>query len=110
RRGRRFGAAVGMGRNRQQGPRRDARGGRCAGDQAMSALGIGHHGRDGAQLLGSVAIAIRTAVIKDGMIHAQAGAGVVADSVPQSEWDETVNKARAVMRAAADAAVVKIHP
>jgi anthranilate synthase component 1 len=54
-----------------------------------------------------VAIAIRTAVIKDGMVHAQAGAGVVADSVPQSEWDETVNKARAVMRAAADAAGVK---
>lgn len=40
--------------------------------------------------------------INDGQIHAQAGCGVVADSVPQSEWDETVNKARAVMRAAAD--------
>ena len=46
------------------------------------------------------AIAIRTAVIKDGQIHVQAGAGVVADSVPQSEWIETLNKARAVMHAA----------
>ena len=51
-----------------------------------------------------VAIAIRTAVIKDGQIHVQAGAGVVADSDPQSEWDETMNKARAMMRAAAQAA------
>lgn len=47
------------------------------------------------------AIAIRTAVIKDGMLHVQAGAGVVADSVPELEWKETMNKARAVMRAAA---------
>lgn len=51
-----------------------------------------------------VAIAIRTAVIKDGQIHVQAGAGVVADSDPQSEWDETISKARAMMRAAAQAA------
>ena len=51
-----------------------------------------------------LAIAIRTAVIKDGQIHVQAGAGVVADSDPQSEWDETMNKARAMMRAAAQAA------
>lgn len=47
------------------------------------------------------AIAIRTAVIKDGKLHIQAGAGVVADSVPELEWKETMNKARAVMRAAA---------
>ena len=47
------------------------------------------------------AIAIRTAVIKDGMLHIQAGAGVVADSKPELEWKETMNKARAVMRAAA---------
>jgi anthranilate synthase component 1 len=46
------------------------------------------------------AIAIRTAVIKDGMMHVQAGAGVVADSVPESEWQETLSKARALMRAA----------
>ncbi|CAI8374156.1 anthranilate synthase component I [Porticoccaceae bacterium] len=47
------------------------------------------------------AIAIRTAVIKDGQLHVQAGAGIVADSVPESEWEETMNKARAIMRAAA---------
>jgi anthranilate synthase component 1 len=47
-----------------------------------------------------LAIAIRTAVIKDGTLYVQAGAGIVADSVPQSEWTETQNKARAVLRAA----------
>ncbi len=47
------------------------------------------------------AIAIRTAVIKDGRLYAQAGAGIVADSVPALEWMETMNKARALMRAAA---------
>jgi anthranilate synthase component 1 len=50
------------------------------------------------------AIAIRTAVIKDGKLHVQAGAGIVADSVPRSEWMETMNKARALLRAAASAA------
>ena len=50
------------------------------------------------------AIAIRTAVIKDGQLHIQAGAGVVADSVPKLEWKETQNKARAVFRAMAMAA------
>lgn len=47
-----------------------------------------------------LAIAIRTGLIKDGMLHVQAGAGIVADSVPQNEWIETCNKARALMRAA----------
>jgi anthranilate synthase component 1 len=47
------------------------------------------------------AIAIRTAVIKDGKLHVQAGGGVVADSVPALEWKETMNKARALFRAAA---------
>jgi len=47
-----------------------------------------------------VAIAIRTAVVKDGTLYVQAGAGIVADSVPESEWQETRNKARAVIRAA----------
>lgn len=47
------------------------------------------------------AIAIRTAVVKDGNVHVQAGAGVVADSVPRLEWDETMNKARAMLRAIA---------
>jgi len=47
-----------------------------------------------------VAIALRTAVVKDGMLHVQAGGGVVADSVPQAEWQETQSKARALLRAA----------
>ena len=47
------------------------------------------------------AIAIRTAVIKDGTLHIQAGAGIVYDSIPRSEWDETMNKGRAVFRAVA---------
>jgi anthranilate synthase component 1 len=47
------------------------------------------------------AIAIRTAVIKDGTLHIQAGAGIVYDSVPEMEWQETMNKARAVFRAVA---------
>jgi anthranilate synthase component 1 len=47
-----------------------------------------------------VAIALRTAVIKGKTLYVQAGAGIVADSVPQSEWQETQNKARAVLRAA----------
>ena len=47
-----------------------------------------------------VAIAIRTGVIKDNMLYVQAGAGIVADSIPQSELDETQNKAKAVLRAA----------
>ncbi|NDP42539.1 MAG: anthranilate synthase component I [Aromatoleum sp.] len=46
------------------------------------------------------AIAIRTAVIKDDVLYVQAGAGIVHDSVPESEWTETQNKARAVLRAA----------
>lgn len=47
-----------------------------------------------------VAIAIRTGVIKNGMLHVQAAAGVVADSVPEMEWRETEHKARALLRAA----------
>jgi anthranilate synthase component 1 len=47
-----------------------------------------------------VAIAIRTAVVKDKTLYVQAGAGIVADSVPENEWQETRNKARAVIRAA----------
>ena len=47
-----------------------------------------------------VAIALRTAVIKDGRLFVQAGAGIVADSVPENEWIETQNKARALLRAA----------
>ncbi|XZG71311.1 anthranilate synthase component I [Chitinibacteraceae bacterium HSL-7] len=47
-----------------------------------------------------VAIALRTAVVKNNTLYMQAGAGIVADSVPESEWQETLNKARAVLRAA----------
>ncbi len=47
------------------------------------------------------AIAIRTAVIKDQTLHIQAGAGVVADSIPRMEWQETMNKGRAIFRAVA---------
>jgi anthranilate synthase component 1 len=47
-----------------------------------------------------VAIAIRTAVLKDGKLHVQAAAGIVADSDPRSEWQETQHKTRAILRAA----------
>ena len=47
------------------------------------------------------AIAIRTAVIKNKKVYVQAGAGVVADSVPRLEWKETMNKARAIFKAVA---------
>jgi anthranilate synthase component 1 len=47
-----------------------------------------------------LAIAIRTALVKKGQMHVQAGAGIVADSVPENEWQETRAKARAVLRAA----------
>ncbi|MEA3221535.1 MAG: Anthranilate synthase component 1 [Immundisolibacter sp.] len=47
-----------------------------------------------------LAIAIRTGIVKDGQLYVQAAAGIVADSVPESEWQETENKARALLRAA----------
>ena len=50
------------------------------------------------------AIAIRTAVIQNGRLHVQAGAGIVHDSDPQKEWEETMNKGRALFRAVAQAA------
>ena len=49
------------------------------------------------------AIAIRTAVIKDETLHIQAGAGIVYDSIPEKEWEETMNKGRAIFRAVARA-------
>lgn len=48
-------------------------------------------------------ITLRTALLKDGMLHVQAGGGIVADSTPEGEYEESRNKARAVMRAAEDA-------
>ncbi|GIX35112.1 MAG: anthranilate synthase component I [Lysobacteraceae bacterium] len=59
---------------------------------------IGWHGD------ADTAIAIRTAVIQDGRLHVQAGAGIVHDSDPQAEWEETMNKGRALFRAVAQAA------
>ena len=47
-----------------------------------------------------LAIAIRTAVLRNGVLYVQVGAGIVHDSVPAAEWQETLNKARAVLRAA----------
>ena len=47
-----------------------------------------------------LAIAIRTGIIKDGKLYVQAGAGIVADSVPKNEWIETENKAKALLKAA----------
>jgi len=47
-----------------------------------------------------MAIALRTAVVKGSMLCVQTGAGIVADSVPDNEWMETLNKARTVLRAA----------
>jgi anthranilate synthase component 1 len=48
-------------------------------------------------------IVLRTALVKDGMMYVQAGGGVVADSDPEAEYQETVNKARALFRAAQEA-------
>ena len=59
---------------------------------------IGWHGD------ADTAIAIRTAVIQDGKLHVQAGAGIVFAPDPAKEWDETMNKGRALFRAVAEAA------
>jgi anthranilate synthase component 1 len=61
---------------------------------------MGYFGADGAM---DTCIALRTAVVKDGMLYIQAGGGVVADSSPEGEYQETRNKARALVRAAEDA-------
>ena len=61
---------------------------------------VGYFGAEGDM---DVAIALRTAVVKDGRMNVQAGAGVVLDSDPESERVESVNKARALFRAAAEA-------
>jgi anthranilate synthase component 1 len=51
-----------------------------------------------------MAIAIRTAVVQEGKLHVQAGAGIVYDSDPESEWQETMSKSRALFRAVREAA------
>jgi anthranilate synthase component 1 len=48
-------------------------------------------------------IVLRTALVKDGVLHVQAGAGIVYDSIPENEQQECVNKAKALVRAAEDA-------
>lgn len=60
---------------------------------------VGHFGFGGDRM--DTAITIRTVLVKDGRAYVQAGAGIVADSVPSAEYDETLNKARALLRAAA---------
>jgi anthranilate synthase component 1 len=59
---------------------------------------LGYFGYDGNS---DTCIMLRTSLIKDGVIHIQAGAGVVADSVPESEFQETINKASALFKAVA---------
>nr|VFK40953.1 MAG: anthranilate synthase component 1 [Candidatus Kentron sp. SD]VFK46879.1 MAG: anthranilate synthase component 1 [Candidatus Kentron sp. SD]VFK78766.1 MAG: anthranilate synthase component 1 [Candidatus Kentron sp. SD] len=61
---------------------------------------VGYLGWDGNM---DTAITIRTAIVRDGMLHIQVGAGIVADSVPAREWEETMNKGRAMFRAVARA-------
>jgi anthranilate synthase component 1 len=61
---------------------------------------VGYFAADGAM---DTCIALRTAVVKDGVMHVQAGGGIVADSDPESEYQETRSKARALVRAAEEA-------
>jgi anthranilate synthase component 1 len=61
---------------------------------------VGYFSADGSM---DTCIALRTAILKDGMMYVQAGGGIVADSVPETEYQETVNKARAVVLGAEEA-------
>jgi anthranilate synthase component 1 len=61
---------------------------------------VGYFGANGEM---DTCIVLRTAIVKDGRMYVQAGAGIVADSVPQSEHEECVNKAKALFRAAEEA-------
>jgi len=72
---------------------KEKRGGAYAG-------AVGYFAADGSM---DTCIVLRTAVVKDGMMYVQAGGGIVADSVPESEYQETVNKAKALMTAADEA-------
>jgi anthranilate synthase component 1 len=62
--------------------------------------GVGYFAANGDM---DMCIALRTAVLKDKTLYIQAGGGVVYDSDPEAEWQETVNKAKAIRRAAEDA-------
>jgi anthranilate synthase component 1 len=68
--------------------------------RGLYAGGVGYFSANGSM---DTCIVLRTAVVKDGMMYVQAGAGIVADSVPASEHVECVNKARAQVRAAEEA-------
>lgn len=68
--------------------------------RGLYAGGIGYFGADGGM---DTCIALRTALVKDGVMYVQAGAGVVADSDPKAEYEETRQKARALFRAAEEA-------
>ncbi len=67
---------------------------------AVYAGAVGYFAADGSM---DTCIVLRTAVVKDGMMYVQAGGGIVADSVPESEYQETVNKAKALLMAADEA-------
>ncbi|WP_371060212.1 anthranilate synthase component I [Rhodosalinus sp. 5P4] len=69
--------------------------------RGLYAGGVGYFSAGGDM---DMCIALRTAVVKDGKLYIQAGGGVVHDSDPEAEWQETVNKSRAIRRAAEDAA------
>ncbi|HHX91479.1 MAG TPA: anthranilate synthase component I, partial [Paracoccus sp.] len=68
--------------------------------RGVYAGGIGYFSANGEM---DMCIALRTAVVKEGVLYIQAGGGVVHDSDPEAEWVETVNKSRALRRAAEDA-------
>jgi anthranilate synthase component 1 len=68
--------------------------------RGIYAGGFGYFGADGGM---DTCIGLRTALVKDGVMHVQAGAGVVADSDPRAEFEETRQKARALFRAAEEA-------
>ncbi|WP_127904280.1 anthranilate synthase component I [Solirhodobacter olei] len=68
--------------------------------RGVYAGGVGYFAANGEM---DMCIALRTAVLKDQKLHIQAGGGVVYDSDPEAEWQETVNKSRAIRRAAEDA-------
>ncbi|HSZ73876.1 MAG TPA: anthranilate synthase component I [Rhizomicrobium sp.] len=67
---------------------------------AVYAGAVGYFAADGSM---DTCIVLRTAVVKDGTMYVQAGGGVVADSVPEAEYQETINKARALMASAEEA-------
>ncbi len=67
---------------------------------AVYAGAVGYFAADGSM---DTCIVLRTAVVKDGMMYVQAGGGIVADSVPQAEFEETVNKSKALLMAAEEA-------